>query len=194
MMDLEPATSALQELVVRITDEQLNLPTPCEKSTVGDLLDHVDGFSMAFTAAASKTQLPGDQVPVPDSSRLGDDWRERIPQHLAGLANAWRNPEAWTGMTEAGGQSLPGEVAGVVALNEVLVHTWDLAMATGKAFAADPAQADAALVFVAPIAEANPSGTPGLFGPALPVPPGATSVDRLICLTGRDPGWTAPKP
>jgi uncharacterized protein (TIGR03086 family) len=193
MMDLEPATSALRELIGRISDEQLKLPTPCEKSTVGDLLDHVDGLSMAFTAAANKTRLPGDQAPSPDGSRLGDDWRERIPQRLAGLATAWHKPDAWTGVTEAGGQSLPGEVAGVVALNEVLVHTWDLAVATGKPFAPDPAQADAALVFVAPIAEANPSGTLGLFGPALPVPSGATSVDRLICLTGRDPGWTAPK-
>lgn len=194
MTDLEPATSALQELIAGISDEQLKLPTPCEKSTVGDLLDHVDGFSMAFTAAANKTRLPGDQAPSPDGSRLGEDWRERIPRRLAGLASAWQDPDAWTGMTEAGGQGLPGEVAGVVALNEVLVHTWDLAVATGKPFAADPAQADAALVFVAPIAEANPSGTPGLFGPALPVPSGATSVDRLICLTGRDPRWTAPKP
>lgn len=193
MMDLEPASSALQELIAGISDEQLKLPIPCDKSTVGGLIDHVDGLSTAFTAAANKTRLPGDQAPSPDGSRLGDDWRVRIPQRLTGLALAWNNPDAWTGMTEAGGQSLPGEVAGVVALNEILVHAWDLAVATGKPFAPDPAQADAALVFVAPIAEANPSGTPGLFGPALPVPSGANSVDRLICLTGRDPGWAAPK-
>lgn len=193
MMDLEPATSALQQLIAGISEEQLKLPTPCEKSTVGDLLDHVDSLSMAFTAAANKTRLPGDQAPSPDGSRLGADWRDRIPQRLAGLASAWSNPDAWTGMTEAGGQSLPGDVAGVVALNEVLVHAWDLAVATGKPLAPDPAQADAALGFVAPIAEANPAGTPGLFGPALPVPSDANSMDRLICLTGRDPGWTAPK-
>jgi hypothetical protein len=51
----------------------------------------------------------------------------RIPQDLDSLADAWRDSAAWSGTTEAGGLELPAEVAGLVALNERVVHGWDLA-------------------------------------------------------------------
>ncbi len=37
-------------------------------------------------------------------------------------------------MTKAGGVDLPGEVAGLVALDELVVHGWDVARATGQAY------------------------------------------------------------
>ena len=39
MLDLKPATDALAAIAVTVTDDQLTLPTPCEKATVADLLD-----------------------------------------------------------------------------------------------------------------------------------------------------------
>jgi uncharacterized protein (TIGR03086 family) len=192
MIDLAPATNVLQNLVAAIDDDQLGLPTICEKSSIEDLLDHVDGFSMAFTAAANKTCLPGEQTPTADASHLGADWRQRIPSRLADLAEAWRPEGAWTGLTEAGGQALPGEIVGIVALNEVIVHGWDIAVASGRPFHADPQLVEAALTFVQPIAQANPGGTPGLFGPAVPVASDAPALDRLLGLTGRDPQWERP--
>ena len=83
MLDLSPATLMLTGLVEGVRDDQLNAPTPCDESSVGDLLDHVDGLSLAFTAAATKAQLPGgSQGPSADGSRLGTDWRARIAQRL----------------------------------------------------------------------------------------------------------------
>lgn len=189
MLDLEPATSTLADLVRGVRDDQLSAATPCAGRTVGELLDHVDGLSQAFTSAAAKTALADSQAPAVDASRLGSDWRERIPQRLADLTEAWRDDTAWTGMTRAGGIDLPGEVAGIVALNEVLVHGWDIARASGQRFAWEPGLVDAARGFVQPSAEANPQGTPGLFGPPVPVPADASELDKLLGLTGRDPGW-----
>ena len=57
-------------------------------------------------------------TPAPDGSRLGAGWRVAIPNHVAALARAWTDPSAWEGMTQVGGVSLPGEVAGRIALNE----------------------------------------------------------------------------
>src|SRR4051794_32919435 len=167
MIDLEPATRALTDVLGRVRDDQLSAPTPCTEATLGDLIDHLDGLSVAFTAAATKTPLEGgSQAPSADASRLGDDWRTRIPERLTALAAAWREPGAWTGMTQAGGQDLPGEVAGVIALDEVVVHGWDIAVASGQAWDCPPELAQAAYGFVQPTASEHPDGTPGLFGPA----------------------------
>ncbi|NLU69904.1 TIGR03086 family protein [Streptomyces sp. HNM0574] len=109
---------------------------------------------------------------------------------LAELAEAWRAPEAWRGDTRAGGVELPAAVAGQVAVNELVLHGWDLARATGRPYAPDPAALD--------VAHALVSGTPdgpereGMFGPSLPVPPDAPLLDRVAALSGRDPGWSPP--
>ena len=138
-LDLEPATKVMAELVAHVTDDQLGDPTPCPDYTLGDLLDHVGGLALAFTAAATKeTAALAGQGPAGDASRLGEDWRTRIPRDLAELAHAWRDPNAWTGMTQAGGIDLPGEVAGLVALDEVVIHGWDVARATGQPFDPSP--------------------------------------------------------
>jgi uncharacterized protein (TIGR03086 family) len=191
MLDLESATSTLARLINDVRDDQLTAPTPCSKTTLGDLLDHVDGLSLAFTAAALKSPEGGSQGPSADASRLGADWRRRIPERLALLADAWRDSEAWTGMTQSGGLDLPGDLAGVIALDEVVVHGWDIAVSSGQPYACEPALAQAAYAFVQASVERNPHGTPGLFGPPVPVPDDAPLLDRLIGLTGRDPAWRA---
>jgi hypothetical protein len=40
----------------------------------------------------------------------------------------------------------------------------------------------------------NPYGSPGLFGPPVPVPDDAPLLARLLGLTGRDPAWRAGGP
>ena len=189
MLDLTPATGMLTQLVTDIGDDQLGAPTPCHGMTVADLLDHLDGLCLAFTAAAAKDGAIRNQAPSVDGSRLGPDWRPRISGRLAGLASAWQDEAAWTGMTRAGGVDLPGEVAGRVAINEVVVHGWDIATATGHDYACETELIQAAYAFVQPTVAQNPDGSPGLFGAPVSVPDFAPLLDRLIGLTGRDPSW-----
>ena len=193
MLDLEPATATMTSLVRGVRDDQLASSTPCREATVGDLLDHVEQLSLAFRAAAAKAPAEGGRQ-RPSASRLGADWRTRIPEYLAGLADAWRDEAAWHGMTVAGGMDVPGGLAGVIALDEVLIHGWDIAVASGQPFPCDPGLLAAAYEFVQSTAEANPHGTPGLFGPPVPVPPDAPLLDRLLGLAGRDPAWQAGQP
>jgi uncharacterized protein (TIGR03086 family) len=177
----------LARVVANIGDDQLGAPTPCRGSSVADLLDHVDGLSRAFTAAAAKD--PSSQGPSADGTRLAADWRTRIPAQLAGLAGAWQDEAAWSGMTKAGGLDMPAQVAGAVAINEVVVHGWDLAVATGQEYGCDGELVQAASSFVQSAVEQNPGGSPGLFGPPVAVPQDAPLLHRLIGLTGRDPAW-----
>jgi uncharacterized protein (TIGR03086 family) len=191
VIDLTPATDAVARVVADIRDDQLDGPTPCEAASVGALLDHLHGLSQAFVGAARKAPLDG--APSADAAHLSPQWRESIPAGLAALAQAWAEPGAWTGMTAAGGVDLPGEVAGLVALDEVVVHGWDLARATGQRFAVDDGLVAAALRFVGPAVGEQPEGSPGLFGPPVPVPEDAPPLDRLLGLTGRDPSWSPPR-
>jgi uncharacterized protein (TIGR03086 family) len=191
-VDLTPAARLLGDLVAGVRDDLLDAPTPCPAYTVGDLVDHVGGAAIAFTGAAVKDT--GDvtaQGPSGDASLLTDDWRTRIRRDLKGLAEAWRDPAAWTGMTRAGGIELPGEVAGLVALDEIVIHGWDVARATGQAYECDPQSLEAVQGFVAQFSEPGlEAERAGLFGPVVDVPDDAPLLDRVIGLTGRDPAWS----
>jgi len=187
--DLTPATETLGRLVTGISDDQLGAPTPCRGMSVADVLDHVDGLCVAFTGAAAKDVDAGRQAPVADGSRLGTDWRARIRGRLAHLAAAWQDDAAWNGMTRAGGIDMPGEIAGTVAIDEVVVHGWDVAVATGHGYSCDEELLRAAYGFAQAAVARDPGGSPGLFGPPVAVPDNADLLDRLLGLTGRDPAW-----
>lgn len=187
--DLTRAAAAMADLLAGVRDDQLGGPTPCPALTVGDLVAHVHGLTQAFTAAAAKDLGPLTSTPPSEGvALLPDDWRETAPGHLDGLATAWRDPVAWTGMTAAGGVDLPGEVAGLVAADEIVVHGWDLAQATGQDF--DPGE-EALAAAHAFLVESRKGPVPAeLFGPEVPVPSDAPLFDRVVGLAGRDPGWT----
>ena len=116
-----------------------------------------------------------------------EDWRTAYPARLAELARAWQAPAAWEGMTRAGGVDFPGEVGGIIALTEVVIHGWDVAAATGQDYDVDQATLDAVLPHVTAIAAEGP--VEGLFGPAVAVADDAPALDRIIALSGRDPAW-----
>ncbi|MEV0082675.1 TIGR03086 family metal-binding protein [Saccharopolyspora sp. NPDC050642] len=186
--DLRPAAEHLATLLGNVADDQLGAPTPCTEYALGDLIDHVGGLSLAFTAAAAKDFSQTGGGPSGDATRLPDDWRTRIPAQLTAMAEVWRDPAAWDGMTQAGGIQLPGSVAGAVAMNELVVHGWDIAKATGQQFRCDAASLASALEFVSAWATEEPSPD-SPFGPAVEVPTGATPLDKLVGLTGRNPAW-----
>lgn len=186
-LDLGPATATLADLVGAVRDDQLTSPTPCSDYTVGDLVDHLGGLAVAFTGAARKEQVPGaEQGGTGDASRLEPGWRDRIAADLAELAHAWRDPAAYDGMTVAGPVEMPGEIAAAVALNEVVVHGWDLATALGAPFAATDADVQACLSFARPFSTPEAAAGRGdAFGEVLPVPAGATPLVELLALLGR---------
>jgi uncharacterized protein (TIGR03086 family) len=198
VLNLEPAARQVAEIVKGIGDGQLAAPTPCEYYSVGDLLDHFMGLTVAFRDAATKASLESGYKSVPPDSpdnrpsvaNLDPDWRNLLPQRLDDLAAAWQQPSAWQGMAQAGGVTMPAELMALVATNELVVHGWDLAAATGQAFDADTANLQAAYEF-AELSAKDGEDRAGLFGPVIEIPGDAPLLDRLLGLTGRNPGWTA---
>jgi len=200
---IDVAAEEVARLLRTVRDDQLTHPTPCEGYSVATLLDHLMGLCLAFTWAAAKSAVPegggsgsADPRPVqPSAEHLGPDWRTVLPQRLADLAKAWHEPSAWAGLTEAGGIRMPGEVAAVVTLDELVLHGWDLARATGQSFACAPANVAAVLQFTSSMAgPGHRAAREGLFGPVVEVPDDAPDLDRALGFAGRDPDWSAPRP
>jgi uncharacterized protein (TIGR03086 family) len=189
--DFGPSCALVRDLVAGTTDDQLGAPTPCPDYTVGDLADHLVGLTLAFSLSARKQPLPGGGQPSADASALPADWRDQATTHLADLEAGWADPAAYDGMTQAGPVELPGAVAAQVALNEVVVHGWDLAVATGQDYDPDPTAVETCLEFVSSFEppEGGAADDGGLFGPPVPVPDDAPALHRLLGLAGRDPGW-----
>ena len=192
-VDLGPAARRLADLVANVKDDALDRPTPCPAYSLGDLIEHVGGLSLAFTAAGRKernayTEMGG----AGDASRLSADWRERIPRDLAALAQTWAEPGAWTGMTRIAGDDSPAGVVGLVLADELAVHGWDVARATGQAYACEPDILEAALKFLQMFASPDaPAGPEVTFGPARILLDEAPLLDRVVGMAGRDPGWSA---
>lgn len=184
VIDLTPAARELLRLLAGITDDQLTARTPCEEFTLGDLIAHVDDFATGFTAAATK-----DFATAPAAgAELGSDWRTRVPAKVEAMVAAWADPAAWEGTTQAGGVDLPASVMGRFALDELVIHAWDLARASGQSHICDQESLDVVEALVAPQPNGDPSGP---FGPVVPVPEDAPQIHRVLGYTGRDPHWTA---
>lgn len=192
IVNLGPAAQRLADLVARVSDDELGKPTPCPAYNLGDLIDHVGGLALAFTAAARKeSSALTEQTPSGDASRLGDDWRTRIPRDLAALAQAWREPEAWTGMTRIARMDALAEMVGLTVADELAVHGWDAARATGQPYDCEPALLDAALSFLVQFASPDaPAGPDVPFGPSRELPTSEPLLNRVVALAGRDPGWS----
>ncbi|MGW6456919.1 TIGR03086 family metal-binding protein [Streptomyces sp. NPDC055078] len=186
--DLRPAADAVARLLDAVGDDRLGDPTPCPRYAVRELLGHLAGLAVAFRDAARKElgpttdTDPGSSLPV-----LEDDWRSTLPRRLAELAEAWERPAAWEGDTRAGGIDLPAPVAGRVAMNELVIHGWDLARATGQPYAPGESSLRVSYELLSPT-EDDP-GSEGLFGPVVPVPEDAPLLDRVVGLSGRRPDW-----
>lgn len=181
MFDLGPAAERMTRLVAGVRDDQLGDPTPCQEWTVGNLLAHVHQFTTVFTQNARKEQVrpPAGLVP---------DWRAAIPGELDELSRAWREESAWQGRVSAGGVEMPAPDNAVVGIEELTIHGWDLAHATGQPFQVDDVNLDLVDRFFDLFG--GQDGGNGPFGPQADAPEGATRLERTVARTGRDPLWT----
>ena len=187
--EIETAARRMAKVVANVDAAALADPTPCADYTVAGLLDHIDGFVGAFTAAGTRTPT-GDGGPPPPgaASHLRADWRTVVPDGLEALIAAWQADDAYEGMLSAGGIEMPADSVAVVAIEELVVHGWDLARATGQAFECTPAELAVVDDF---FGQFGPEQRGGAYGPALAVDGSASHLDRVIAESGRDLAWSA---
>lgn len=170
MIDLKPACRQMIGLLAGVRDDQLDSPTPCADYTVGALIAHIDEVAQGFAAVA------GSAVRTDPDTKAG---------HVQALGEAWDDPAAWEGSTDAGSVELSNELWGKIALTEMVVHGWDLAQATAQPF--EPAE-DTLRACFEHVREFVPNAPlPELWGKAVDTPPDAPLLDQIVAITGRCP-------
>ena len=192
------------KVIAGVQPDQLALPTPCEEMDVAQLLGHLRMVADKVAAMGRNEDL-SDFVAEPPAPADGDHarwWSEAGDAITA----AWTDqrltqPVVLPWMEGTGAEALAGYV------NEVTVHTWDLARATGQDVAWDDeavAVGLAALQAVLPGAgrtaefEAMRAQMPPEmadfelpFAEPVPVADDAPVIDRSIAYNGRNPTWSA---
>ena len=181
----QAVTTAL-EVVENIDPDQLGAPTPCAEFDVRKLVNHLLFWGPSLNAAARKAPVPPPAAAESDVDLTAGDWAADLRAQLRDRAAAWGEPSAWTGTTTVGGtQEMPAETSGALVLGETVLHTWDLARATGQA----PSWDAELLAFIHDdLVRTAPMGRDmGLYGPEVPVPSDAPLIERILGLTGRTP-------
>lgn len=191
MINMQAACRRMTEVLAGASSDQLTHATPCTDYTVGNLINHIDEVSLGFAALARKELLSTEDAGR-GAKPLGRDWCEPVAAHVLALGESWTDPSACQGSTKAAGLELPNQVWGKIALTEMVVHGWDLAMATGQPFDLPETTLRACLEHVTKFVPQAP--IPALWGPAVDISDDAPLLDRIIAITGRAPQRPVHKP
>lgn len=159
-------------------------PAPCEGWVARDVVRHLVewGPPMLF----DRWDIERPEVPSVDEDPVAA-WRsvdQAIQRALDDPAIATSERE-----TQMGTNTLE-KVADMIWTNDVLIHTWDLARATGQDATLDSEAVSRMYAGMEPMEEAIRNS--GHFGARVEVPDDADPQSKLLAFTGRDPRWTAP--
>ncbi|MGW0433057.1 TIGR03086 family metal-binding protein [Micromonospora sp. NPDC003197] len=174
------------EIVRAVRPDQLALPTPCTEYDVAGLGRHLTYWGVLFSERAARKQQP---MPDAGPDDVGVDWAQTFARHADQTVAAWSVPDAWTGTTSLAGVPMPAALVGSLMLAELVLHGWDLAVATGQRPAYSTAVAETTRGIIERMAGQGRAA--GIFAEPVPVPDSASPLDRALAFSGRDPAWTA---
>jgi uncharacterized protein (TIGR03086 family) len=168
--------------VVSGIGDQWGAPSPCEGWDVRTLLNHiVSGNLWAVELGSGRTiDEVGDGL---DGDVLGADPLAAYDASARDAAEVFAEPGALDAPCAVSYGPVPGSVYAGHRFIDVLIHGWDLAVATGQDPFLDQELVAAGWEVVEPqIGQLRASGQ---FGSDVAVPPGADAGTRLLAVLGR---------
>jgi uncharacterized protein (TIGR03086 family) len=169
------------EIAGNVKPDLYRNPTPCSDWDVHQLLNHMISTHHMFAA------LLKDQDPAEPLDEIGDDPGGAYDEAIAASLETWKMPGAFEQTLPLPIGATPGNVALALLVMDNIVHGWDLAQATGQHL---PIDEDIAAYYLEQVRAMRlprqpADGAP--FGPEVPVPDSASSVDKLLGFLGRRP-------
>lgn len=155
---------------------KLDSPSPCEGWTGRDVAAHVVHVHRRVLA----TLGGGDAENPAGDEDLVAAFRDASDAVSAALADPVRATRTVSGLL---GEQPFEQLVGGLLCADTLIHSWDLARATGQDDQLDPDAARKALEFLTPIGDAI--RRPGGFGPELVPLSDADVQAQLLAFTGR---------
>lgn len=176
------ALKATRGLVTGIGTDQWALPTPCEGWAVRELVNHVVVGNLWAAELASGRSI-SDVGTKLDGDHLGAAPLEAYDRSAEAAASAFEAPGALDAPCAVSYGPVPGSVYAGHRLIDVLIHGWDLAVATGQDARLDAALVEACRDEIRPQQEALRGS--GMFGTEVAVPADADDQTRLLAVLGR---------
>lgn len=199
------ATSVGGATIAAVRADQLDGPTPCSSFTVRELMGHLVAVLRRVDTVGRTGSSEGSEAVATDvaDDAMPSAWTEAAHRVQA----AWSDDALLDATFVLPWTSLSGRQTLAIYVNEIVVHTWDLATATGQTPTWDDdviATAKAAMEAELP-AEGRTEGFEALrasmppemqdweppFKAAVLVEADASAIDRLVAFNGRDPHWRA---
>ena len=175
------ALDGFEAAVNGVAQSRWSSPSPCAGWSAADVAGHVIGGLRGTEALARGRYEENEEVEHPGSA-IGDDplgaWRSARADMMAAL-----DPSALARIVPGPWGPMPlGEILERGSM-EFLVHTWDLAHATGQAAVLDPGLVRDALGPARQFALLARGS--GLVGPECAVAAGADDLTKLLAIFGR---------
>ena len=175
------AVELLTPLVEGTRSDQLDAQTPCSEWKVRDLLNHVIGGGHMFACGLRGEAFEGG---AGAADLIGDDyraaWRTAGDRFFAALADT----DDLDKPVSLPFGTLPAGAALQLAAGDLLVHSWDLAQATGQAFDPPVDFVESSFAFFQ-VAVNDDLRSAGLFGPPYEVASDDPALTKLLAHSGR---------
>jgi uncharacterized protein (TIGR03086 family) len=176
-----------EQMVARVTEDQLDAPTPCADWTLRELLTHMTGNNNGFADSAEGHPTDAD---VWTGRTVGPDVVEEYQRSSERVRAAFSAPDMLDRMVEVHGfGSYRATVAIGMHFVDYLTHGWDVARAIGVTEEPDADLCTAVLEMGKrwPAASWGPEAP---FGEQVPVSEDASPQDRMLGFLGRSPNWS----
>jgi len=154
-------------------------PAPCAGWTARDVVGHLVGWVPPLLDAGAGIRIEGIPSVADDPAAA---WR-RLRGALVDIVADPDVSERRFDHPQAGRHPLDQAIA-MFVVGDLLIHTWDLARATGQDERLDPAAVHDQLLGMEAFDPGFLEAT-GQYGPAVAVPADADEQTRLLALTGR---------
>jgi len=180
---LQVGIGQAESVVSQIPTSQYDLPTPCPEWNVGQLIGHMVGGLTMFREVAEHGSV---DPAIFEQDLVGADAAASLRSVGDAAALGWSAEGKIDGMANLPFGEFPAAFALQLPSMDLLVHSWDLATATGLDVDWNPELVSDTREFVESML-GDPDGRGHDFGPPVSVPDEADDMTKLVAFLGRTP-------